>query len=432
MPASFKLILAPRADGDGLHDVRLRIIADRVVRYFNVAGVSITAKHWNAAATTDKENWIKSAHYEHADLNDKLFDLLRRAKKLSRDQPGLSADELKRILSTGEDMKPAVVAASPDFLAWAFESLAQVDVPNYTQGTCELRASVLNKLADWWGWERGKKPLPFDQLSEQLLGDYESEHLRAKLGNGPTTRRKNLDTLQLYFKRAIKKGILPRHANPLEYYELPTKNAPNRVWLAEAELSAFETVALPPQQHLARATYFIQYYLHGSRIGVVLRLQWKQRGHGVVRFKMDKGDREKLVEESPQLTALLDSFLPADGSAPDSEAFILPWLLPSYHGMSPKKALQEMKRATAVVNMNLKRAGKRAGISTHFSSHSSRRTLADNADNLTEDMGIVQGLLGHSARATTEKYTKGRDTPAVHRGAKKVYEQRPMPQVKPG
>jgi len=43
----------------------------------------------------------------------------------------------------------------------------------------------------------------------------------------------------------------------------------------------------------------------------------------------------------------------------------------------------------------------------------------------------VQGLLGHSARATTEKYTRGRDTPAVHRGAHKVYSQRPMPLVKP-
>lgn len=102
--------------------------------------------------------------------------------------------------------------------------------------------------------------------------------------------------------------------------------------------------------------------------------------------------------------------------------------------MSESKALQEMKQATAKVNMNLKRAGERAGIKAHFSSHSSRRTLADNADNadnLTEDLGVVQGLLGHSARATTEKYTRGRDTPAVHRGAKKVYENRPMPLVKP-
>jgi integrase len=431
MPASFKLILAPRADGDGLHDVRLRIIADRVVRYFNVNGVSITPKQWNPAGTTDKENWVKSNHHEHADLNSALFDLLRRAKKLSRAQPDLPADELKRILSTGEDLKPAPKVAALDFIAYCFEALEKEDTLNLTQGTCEVRATCLRKLALWWKWKDGKKPLPVDQLTEEVVRKYDT-HLKNDLGNGPTTRRKNLDVLQMYLKRAIHRKLVPRDGNIFEEYDLPTRNAPSQTWLTDAELSAFETVVLPPQQHLARATYFIQYYLHGSRIGVVLKMQWKQRSLGVVRFKMDKGDREKVVEESPQLTALLDSFLPADGSAPDPEAFILPWLYGSYFRMSPKKALQEMKRATAVVNMNLKRAGKKAGIGTHFSSHSSRRTLADNADNLTEDLGVVQGLLGHSARATTEKYTRGRDTPAVHRGAKKVYEQRPMPQVKHG
>ena len=251
--------------------------------------------------------------------------------------------------------------------------------------------------------------------------------MQGVLKNGPTTRRKNFDTLQLYFKRAIKRGLLPRYSNPPEYYDRPARNTPNRVWMTESELTALETVALPPQQHVACATYFIQYYLHGSRISVVLRLTWKQCSLWVVRFKMDKGDREKLVEESPQLTALLDSFLPADDSQPGHDAFILPWLPATCWQMSESKALQAIKLATATVNMSLKRAG----ITAHFSSHSSRRTLADNSDSLTEDLGVVQGLLGHSARATTEKYTRGRDTPAVHRGAQKVYSQRPMPLVKP-
>ncbi len=428
MPASFKFILAPAPDREGLHDVRLRIIVARVVRYFNVAGASIAPKHWNEKYTLEKENWIKSSHFDHGDLNDALFSLLRRAQKLARARPDLSADELKQLLSTGEDLKPAPQSVVVDFLAFGYESWHQDDVGSFAQSTCEARHTTLNKLAEWWGWEKGKKPLPCDKLTEEWLADFD-RHMKRDLGNGPGTRRKALEILHIYVKRAIKKKHLPRHADPFEEYDLPTPT-PSKTWLTDEELSALETAALPQQQHLARATYFIQYYLHGSRIGVVLRLKWKQRALGVVRFKMDKGDREKVVKESPQLAALLDSFLPEDGNAPDPDAFILPWLSPGYFTMSPVKALQEMKRATAVVNMNLKRAGKKAGISTHFSSHSSRRTLADNADGITEDMGLVQGMLGHSARATTEKYTRGRDTPAVHRGAQKVYEHRPMPQVK--
>jgi len=430
MPATFALILAPAPDREGLHDVRLRITANRVVRYLNVPGIAVQPKHWNSERSLKKPAYLRTSHPEHGALEADLTAYLTRAQALGRARPLATADELKQALATNADLASAVAPTSPDFLAFAYQSLEQVDKASFTAGTFELRTTVLNKLADWWGWGGGRKPLPMEQLSEQLLADYE-RHLQVKLKNGPTTRRKNLDTLQLYFKRAIKKGLLARHANPLDYYERPARNAPSRVWLTEAELTALETVALPPQQHAARATYFIQYYLHGSRIGVVLRLQWKQRSLGTVRFKMDKGDREKLVQESPQLTALLDSFLPADGSPPDPEAFILPWLPASYPRLSESKALQAMKLATATVNMNLKRAGQKAGITAHFSSHSSRRTLADNADNLTEDLGVVQGLLGHSARATTEKYTRGRDTPAVHRGAHKVYSQRPMPLVKP-
>ena len=428
MPASFKFILAPRPDREGLHDVRLRIIAGRVPRYFNVPGVSIAARHWNEKYTLEKENWIKTSHHDHADLNDTLFTLLRRAQKLSRARPELSADELKRILSTSEDLRPAPVATSPDFLAFAYQSWERDDVGSFAQATCEVRHSNLNKLAAWWGWAAGKKPLPVDQLTEQLVADFEA-HLKRDLGNAPGTRRKNLEIIRLYVQRGIKRGVVPRHGNPLEYYDLPAP-APVRVWLTDAELAALATVALPPQQHLARTTYFIQYFLHGSRIGVVLRLQWKQRSLGTVRFKMDKGDREKVVEESPQLTALLDSLLPADGSPPDPDAFMLPWLPARYREMAPGKALQEMKKATAAVNMNLKRAAKKAGLSCNISTHTSRRTLADNAENISGDLGIVQGLLGHTTRATTERYTRGRDTSAIHQGARKVYEQQPMPQVK--
>jgi integrase len=426
MPASFKLILAPAPDRDGLHDVRLRIIASRVVRYLNVPGVAVAPKHWNEARSLVKPNYLKTNHKQHADLEVTLLTFLGRAQKLGRERAQLTADQLKELLATGADLAPAVAADEVDFLDWALKSWARDDEGSFAVSTCESRRSQLNKLADFWGWAGGKKPLPISQLTEATLGDFET-YLKRELKNGPGTRRKSLDILKIYIGRAIKRGVLARQADPLTYYDLP-KPAPKRVWLTEAELLALATTPLPPQQHLARTTYFIQFYLHGSRIGVVLRLKWKQRAHGTVRFKMDKGDREKTVEESPQLTALLDSLLPQAGK-PDPEGYVLPWLYKDYEQMSPAKQLKSMKKATAVVNMNLKRAGEKAGITVKFSTHSSRRTLADTADNVSGDLGLVQSMLGHSNRATTEKYTQGRDTPAVHRGAKKIYENQPMPQM---
>lgn len=246
--------------------------------------------------------------------------LLLRAQNLRRQQPGLDADGYKRALQSGSDVAPAV-AASPDFLAFAYASHARDDVNQFAVATCESRRSALNKLAEFWQWNNGRHPLPVAEFTESLIADFDA-WLKREKGNNPTTRRKALDLLSLYIGRAIRRGVLPRHANPLEYYDLP-KPTPTKTWLTDAEVSALEAVRLPPQQHLARTTYFIQYYLHGSRIGVVLRLKWKQRSHGTVRFKMDKGEVEKVVDESPQLSALLDSLRPAGGAAPDPEAFAL-------------------------------------------------------------------------------------------------------------
>lgn len=428
MPPTFKLILAPAPDREGLHDVRLRITAARIVRYLNVPGIAVAAKHWNEARSLAKPNYLRTSHREQAALEADLLTFLSRAQALGRARPQATADELKQALASGADLVPAPVAAEPDFLAFAFESHARDDEGSFAVATCESRRSQVQKLADWWNWQQGAKPLPISQLTEQLLSDFEA-YLKRDLKNGPGTRRKTLDVLKIYIGRAIRRGVLSRHADPFTYYDLP-KPAPHKVWLTEAELHALATVPLPPQQHLARTTYFIQYYLHGSRIGVVLRLQWKQRQHGTVRFLMDKGNREKVVEESAQLTALLDSLLPEQGP-PDPEAYILPWLFARYEQLTPRKQLQEMKAATAAVNMNLKRVATKCGILSKLSSHSSRRTLADNADNATGDLGLVQGMLGHHSRATTEKYTRGRDTPAVQAGARKVYESRPMPQLQP-
>jgi integrase len=394
-----------------------------------VGGVSLTPKQWNEKATNDKENWVKTNHFDHTDLNETLFKLLRRAKKLVRDSPTLSADELKHTLSTGADTAPAPVVVSPDFLQFCQESLVRDDAGSYAEATYEARQSNIKKLADWWGWNQGQKPLPVAEFTEQLIADFDA-YLKRELKNGPGTRRKNLEIIRIYIKRAIKRGVMARYADPLQDYELPTPT-PTRVWLTDGELTALESVTLPAELHLARTAYLLQYYLHGSRIGVVLRMKWKQRAHGTVRFKMDKGDREKLVEESPQLKALLDSLHPADGSRPDPDAYMLPILAPRYENMAPRTALHEMKRAISVVNRRLKLAAAKAGITTNFATHSSRRTLADQADAHTGDLGLVQGLLGHTTRATTEKYTKGRDSSAVHRGARTVYEQRPMPRVKP-
>ena len=425
MPATFKITLAHKPNADGLFEVWLRITANRQPRYAST-GIAVAAKYWNPAGKLDKENWIKT-HREHAQYNADLVQILVDAKQLAKDHPTADATQLKQLFVNRHLPKQLVPAASTpatDFVNFMRGSLEEVDATEYSQATYESRMAVVSKFEAW----RKGAPLPFCELTEELIEQYE-KHLKA-LGNGPGTRKKNLDVLHLYVKRAIKKKLLSRDADPLEEYERPTPK-PERVWLTDAELSAYESTSLPSMQHVARLTYLIGFYLHGSRIGAVLRLKWQDRSFGRVSFVMDKGDQKKSVAESPQLTAMLDSLLPADGSPPSPNAYMLPWLRDNYEQMLPRAQLQEMKRATSQLNMNIKRGALKCGIFKKLSSHVSRRTLATEADRANEgDLGKVGALLGHRQRRTTEIYVDKYNSAEVDESARKVYEKRQMPQVK--
>ena len=420
MPVTFKITLAHKPNAEGLYPVWLRITASRVVRYVPV-GIELQQKQWNPAGNLDKENWVKTNHRQASQHNADLVQVLADAKALSKAHPAASADALKQLFLTRHEPIPLPAADTSDFVAFCRASLEQIDAVDFSQATYESRAAVVSKLAAF------APTLPFSEITEEFIGKYE-KHLKT-LGNGPGTRKKNLDILHIYVKRGIKKKLLSRDADPLEEYERPTPT-PDRVWLTDVELQAYESAPLPAMQHLARLTYLIGFYLHGSRVGAVLRLRWKDRAFGRVEFEMDKGGLKKSVEESPQLVSILDSLLPAEGS-PDPEAYMLPWLRNHYERMLPRAQLQEIKRATAQLNMNIKRGAVKCGIGKKLSSHVARRTLATEADRANEgDLGKVGGLLGHRQRRTTEIYIDKYNSAEVDAAARKTYTKRQMPQTK--
>ncbi|GGG33839.1 site-specific integrase [Hymenobacter glacieicola] len=421
MPATFKITLAHKANADGLFPVWLRITANRIVRYAPV-GIELLEKQWNPAGKLEKENWIKTSHREASQLNEDLVQVLADAKRLAKENPTATADELKQLFLTRHQPKPQAPAVTTDFVAFMQQSLEQVDKKLFAPATYEARAVVINKLAQW------RPVLPFADLSEELMAEYE-EHLK-ELGNNPTTRKKNLKMVRLYIKRAIKQKLLSRDQDPLEDYVMP-KATPKRVWLTDQELAAYERVHLPQMQHLARLTYLMCFYLHGSRVGAVLRLKWKDRQFGRVYFTMDKGDTEKSVAESAQLTAILDSLVPEGGANPN--AYILPWLDSNYDQLPERDQLQRMKKATSKLNKNIKMGAEKTGITKKLSTHSSRRTLATESDRANGgDLGKVGAMLGHKQRSTTEIYVDRYNNAEVDEAAENVYKRRPMPLLKAG
>lgn len=430
MSATFKLTLAPRPDSDGLHDVRLRITVARVSRFLNT-GIAFAAKHWNEKATLDRENWVKSSHREHANYNRDLLRWLTRAKALAQKHATWSADRFKATLANG-DIDPE----APDFFTFCRNRLAAEQAlidkahdegkstAGWTQGTIDSRRPIIDKLEAWWQRESHSPapvPLPIPLLTEEVIKKYE-RYLLTELGNAGTTTVKNLKTVHTFLKEAIRAKHLASDKDPMALYEYPTAK-PKRVWMNKEETVDFETVPLDPERDLARRVYFLQYYAHGSRIGAMLRLRWKDYAQGRLTFLMDKGEREKSVEVAGALAQLLDSFRPADGSTPRPTAYILPYLPADFEKLHPRDQLEITKRKTSLINKLLKSAARQHGIEKKLSSHVARRTLATHSDQaLKGDLRAIGSLLGHTNTRTTQLYLQDRDDHAVDESARQVYE----------
>lgn len=429
MAATFKLILAPRADSDGLHDVRLRITVARVSRFLNT-GIAFAAKHWNEKATLDKENWVKSSHRQHTQYNTDLLRWLNRGKALAQKHGTWSADRFKAALQNG-DIDPG----APDFFAFCRGRLAVeqklIDDAHtkgtasagLSQGTIDSRRPIIDKLETWWQRESHSPapvPLPIPLLTEEVIKKYE-RYLLTELGNAGTTTVKNLKTVHTFIKESIRAKLLTPDKDPMALYDYPAAK-PKRVWMNHAETVDFETVALDPERHLARTVYYLQYYAHGSRIGAMLRLKWKDYAHGRLTFVMDKGDRAKDVEVTPPLAALLDAFRPV-GGPPNPDSYILPFLPATFEQLHPRDQLEITKRETSKINANLKRAAKQYGIGKKLSSHVARRTLATLSERVLQgDLRAIGGLLGHNKTRTTEIYLQDQGTAAIDQHARTVYQ----------
>ena len=420
MPATFKIVLAAKADSDGLTDVRLRITKDRVVRYLNT-GVAVAPKHWNPKATAEKENWIKTSHHDHSDYNDTLFSWLRRGKKLANAQPDWSADQLKATLANN-DLDPT----APDFFTFCRRRLAQAQgqvddahrrgrgVAMLSQGTIRNRLLMLDDLAAWVG-----KPVPVQYFTTARIKEY--EEFRIGQGNKPSTVAQRLGVLHTLIRDTIKAGLLAPDKNPMALYEYPRSRA-KRVWMTQEEVQLLEQAQLSKAQHMARIVYLLQYYAHGSRIAAVLRLRWRDRAHGRLTFPVDKGTRVKDIEETSRLTELLDSLRPAHG-APDPNAYILPYLPADFDRLHPKEQHIHLTRATSKVNGGLLRAGIVLNLDKRISSHVARRTLATLSERiLGGDLRQVGGLLAHTSTRTTQMYLQDMDTSTIDETARTVYE----------
>lgn len=170
---------------------------------------------------------------------------------------------------------------------------------------------------------------------------------------------------------------------------------------------------------LARDIYLAQYYLHGSRVGVVIELTWQQVDweQGRVLLKAEKGGSWQRIALRPQLAEVLRRYWPPTGG----EGLIFPLLPAAYSQLDSLPRYRARKQAARQVWDGLQTCAKLLELPGRLHSHTARHSLATNTVRPTGDYRLAQRFLGHSTLEMTEKYIRGLLPEELDAGGDAVY-----------
>lgn len=216
----------------------------------------------------------------------------------------------------------------------------------------------------------------------------------------------------------------PKDNNPF-LFESPVKvrattRTRRRYVLSREELAALSALDLPAggRSAVARDIYLCQYYLHGSRLGPVLELDWTQVDWAGLRvhFLAEKGGDWHDVALRPALAAILKRYSPA------ASGLVFPPLPVGYATQDINERFRLRKAATANVWHGLQQCAKLLHLPGRLHSHTARHSMATHTVETTGNMRVAQAFLGHKSIATTEKYTRRLMTKQLDAAADSVYD----------
>ena len=391
-----------KTNSDGHSPIYLRIYAGGKTKYKSLS-VYIHERHWN-----EGQRRVRKSHRRHAQINTRITERLAEAEGavLDRQREGkpVRPRHVKRALSE-TDGSASDEAAQGDFFAYG-EKVARRLQRNEQIGTARLYRAVLRKLRD----ATGQRTLSFEEVTPQLLRDYEAYCIESR-GNARTTTAKNLAIIRAILYRAIKDGHARQEDNPFFHFQI-RKGTPQRDTLTLSQLRKIEREDLEEGSRLshARAYFLFSLYAAGVRfrdIALMKRRNVAQEADGWrVAYHMSKTGAPRNVQLVPPAQKIVRRFMDERRSCSE------PWLFPMLDGRNvstPDAKHDAVNRENRRYNAALHRLADRTGIDCHLTFHVARHSFASIAQRKGWDVAEISQALGHSSLKVTEQYLKGFD-----------------------
>jgi site-specific recombinase XerD len=277
----------------------------------------------------------------------------------------------------------------------------------YTVGTIRRYKCAVNKLRSFCK----KDSLYFDDINVSLIRDFH-QHLLSYCNNHINTVNATLKVIRRLLIEAVAEGLMPFEKNPFNKIKLKGQST-KQTFLLDDELELLEKLELPKDSQLNhhRNLYIFSAYACGIRISDLLMMRCKNVCGDRLYFQIRKNKDCLGLKMPPKAQKILDNYRNLAQSRNcetvlDPDAFIFPLLhvLPSETDRT--KIHNAISSATAYTNKDLKKLRARAGLSKHFSFHSSRHSWAVRALQKGMRIEYVSRLMGHASVKNTEIYAK--------------------------
>jgi integrase/recombinase XerD len=380
MAWSVKAVIKSKPLADGKFAVYMRLTAFGKVSYI-ATGVRTDRKHWNA-----RMGQLKTSAPLSMESNEYLDKLLAQLKKTIMTDQNLSMSPKVLLQMVAE--KPV------DFFGYCERFIqARIEKKQFTTANIyRVQTDLLRAYAP---------QLSVTDITVSFVNKLVA-HMSAT-GNSDTTINRKLSFFAGVFELIIEDGLAKKNyfndariaGTKSKIKEIPTAEDLKALVLAMPSMS--------PVVRLAAEMFVTQFLTRGTRISDIIFLKKSAVVDGHLVFEEKKTGKPKRINIHPLVRDFMAQY--------DCPVYVFP-----HCTYTPNPRLSEQaqntelvkvtKRLTASTNKNLRFALVAAGITKHFSTHSSRHGFATMAIQALGDLRKVQGMLNHANQATTEGYAQ--------------------------
>lgn len=265
---------------------------------------------------------------------------------------------------------------SDNFIKFCYEYLDQIST-SIGEGTYSKRKGMIKKIENY------DPSVSFNQITPEWLRQY-SSHLRDEYNNGPGTIKKNMDTMRLFFRVAMRQGKASQ--DPFEHFKLPTYY-PEITFLSEKELKKLTKLrgnsAITESQELTLDLFLFMAFtgMHYTDAG---NLRIEDIRDGEIHYRRQKTGTLVHVPISKPSSILIDKFRSGRQRGKLFEIF------PTNQQIN--RSIKEVCSIGKIYNKKV-------------SAITARHTFATIFYRKTKDIGTLSKLLGHTTVKNTMIYT---------------------------